>query len=182
MPTRARGSRPPTWSLPGHGLIAEDGAVLAEKRALYRRAGRQRGGRSAGSPPSGRRLTTFPAAVREGYLEQHLLPLPMRDAAHPDGAAAPFMSSPEERDGCCEQVLQIQSRGLAAAPPTRARRPPSWASRAGSIRRSPCSRRCARPICIGRAARQRAGGDNARLWHDRAHEGQRANSSANGSA
>lgn len=130
----------------GHGLIAEDGALLAEKPPFT-------GGFAVTDLDIGRitaerrRLTTFPAAAREGYLSSTFSLSPRETPLTRTVPRHPFLPSLGERDGCCEQVLQIQSRGLAGGSPTQARRPPSWASRAGSIRRSPCSRRCVRPTC-----------------------------------
>ncbi|MBC3938496.1 NAD(+) synthase [Anaerotruncus massiliensis (ex Liu et al. 2021)] len=96
----------------GHGLIAEDGALLAEKPPFT-------GGFAVTDLDIGRitaerrRLTTFPAAVREGYLSSTFSLSPCETPLTRTVPRHPFLPSPEERDGCCEQVLQIQSRGLA---------------------------------------------------------------------
>lgn len=156
----------------GHGLIAEDGALLAEKPPFT-------GGFAVTDLDIGRitaerrRLTTFPAAVREGYLEQHLLPLPMRDAAHPDGAA---VSLPAFAGGT-GRLLRAGPADPVARACTAARPLGREDRRRGHLGRARFGARPARGGARGRSARpsarQRAGGDNARLRHDRSHEGQR---------
>lgn len=95
----------------GHGLIAEDGSLLAEKPPFAE--GLAVTDLDIGRIASERRrLTTFPAAAREGYLNSTFsltvreTPLTRAIPSHP------FLPAPAERENCCEQILQIQSRGL----------------------------------------------------------------------
>lgn len=96
----------------GHNLIGENGALLAQTKRycngiaiseidVQKLAGERQ------------RLTTFPPIRDEGYLRiPFSMPLAETKLTR-QIASQPFIpSDPGERDGCCENILRIQSHGL----------------------------------------------------------------------
>lgn len=139
----------------GHGLIAEDGALLAEKPPFT-------GGFAVTDLDIGRitaerrRLTTFPAAVREGYLSSTFSLSPCETPLTRTVPRYPFLPSPEERDGCCEPgPADPVARACTAARPLGREDRRRGHLGQGSIRRSPCSAAGARGRSARPSARQR---------------------------
>ena len=160
-----------------HGLFgarAHRGGRRAARgeAALYRRVRRHRPGHRSDHRRA-QAADHLPGRRPRGLPEQHLLPLPMRDAAHPDGAAAPLPAFA----GGTGRLLRAGSADPVARACTAARPLGREDRRRGHLGRARFGARPARGGARGRSARpsarQRAGGDNARLRHDRSHEGQR---------
>lgn len=96
----------------GHNLIAENGALLAQTKRyrndmavseidVCRLAGERQ------------RLTTFPACADAGYLRiPFSMPLAKTRLTRMVSPLPFIPADPGERDGCCENILHIQSCGL----------------------------------------------------------------------
>lgn len=96
----------------GHNLIAENGVLLAQTRRYSNDVAvteldvdRLTGER--------RRLTTFPPLSDDGYLHIEFSLEPRETVLTRPVASLPFIPAGREaREGCCENILQIQSCGL----------------------------------------------------------------------